>query len=39
MRTPHQALGSALEKTASDLLALQLPSMTQGKLQLGLFDQ
>lgn len=34
-----QALGFVLEKTASDLLALQLLSMTQGEVQPELFDQ
>lgn len=32
MSTPHQALGSVLEKTASDLVALQLLSLTQRKV-------
>lgn len=36
---PHQAPGSVLEKTASDLLAVQLLSMTQGKLKPEMFDQ
>lgn len=39
MNTSNQTLGTILEKTASDLLAVQLLSMTQGKLQPGLFDQ
>lgn len=34
-----QARGFVLEKTASDVPALQLLSMTQGKVQPELFDQ
>lgn len=38
-KSAHQALGSVLQRTASDLLAVQLLSMTQGKLKPETFDQ
>lgn len=38
-KSAHRALGSVLQRTASDPLAVQLLSMTQGKLKPETFDQ
>lgn len=39
MRSPHQAVGYAEVRPVSDLLYLQLLSMTQGKLKHNTFNQ